>query len=942
MEFADGVSTSAPTTVHRFSTFQLIPAHELLLDGDKSVRIGSRALRILTVLVERAGQLVGKNELIELVWPDTFVQEGNLKVHIAALRRVLGDSNGHLIANIPGRGYRFIADVSRSELSAQQPAAATQRSGYVPALLTKVIGRGEAVEAIANLLAEYRFATITGAGGIGKTTVAIAVADQLANERENQASFIELSAVPDPALLPSIIASVLRTRLVSGDPIDQIVELIGTNQTLLVLDNCEHVIQRAAEVAETLLSRVPSLKILATSREPLRARGEQVYRLAPLTVPPEDIALDAEGALGYSAVALFVERSRSGAASIPFNDIDVAPVVEICRRLDGLPLALELAAARSQNFGFAHLASRLEDRLSILTKGRRTAVPRQRTLRATLDWSFELLTPQEQVLFARLGIFAGAFTLEIVSAVCPVAENEHHLLDGLSSLADKSMLSVDTSSDLVRYQLLETTKAYALERLRASGEFDVISERRTRALHDMFATARRLWTLQNARAWLQSYRHWIGDVRAGLEWAFVHDRDIELGASLLLEASQLWIDLGFMLEFFEHADRALNALARCDDHEKEIEMRLSSAVGHAIYEMGMRPDLKPTMLRSFDRALRLAEELGDARKEVRALVSQCIGNVATGEYADVLPLAQRFREIGTELTDVNVELLYNKSCGVASMFMGRLREAENFVEAALADPDIKTRANSHEAFDFDPLIFTLNIRARLLWMRGYPDQAMAVVREIVDEALSLGHLPSFLNAFQVSVSLIPIWYGDTVFQANELERFVTYGEEHNLDYRKLWRTIIRLGADCRAQDWNFVQARQAMADLNTIFNNYAHELFSTLHPGFTAPHMLGRVREGKSGWCAAEVIRAVGEERLDGGDFSGAKEALDEALDLARSQGARAWELRSAMSLCRLDRLSGSAGSGRDLLASVYETYTEGFASIDLRAASALLHQPAS
>src|SRR5580698_7974257 len=442
MEFADGVPASA--AVYRFSTFQLIPAHELLLDGDKPVRVGSRALRILTVLVERAGELVGKNELIDLVWPETFVQEGNLKVHIASLRRVLGDSNDHLIANIPGRGYRFIADVSRSEFSAQQPTAATQRFSYVPALLTRVIGRGEAIEAVANLLAEYRFATVTGAGGIGKTTVAIAVADQLADEREDHARFIELSAVPDPALLPSIIASVLRTRLVSGDPIDQIVELIGTKQTLLVLDNCEHVVQRAAELAETLLSRVPSLKILATSREPLRARGEQVYRLAPLTVPPEDAGLDAKTALGYSAVALLVERSRSGAASITFADADVAPVVEICRRLDGLPLALELAAARSQNFGFAHLASRLEDRLSNLTKGRRTAVPRQKTLRATLDWSFELLTPQEQVLFSRLGIFAGAFTLEIVSAICPAtAENEQNLLDGLSSLADKSMLSVD-------------------------------------------------------------------------------------------------------------------------------------------------------------------------------------------------------------------------------------------------------------------------------------------------------------------------------------------------------------------------------------------------------------------------------------------------------------------------------------------------------------------
>jgi predicted ATPase len=934
----DGV----PAAAYRFDAFQLVPARELLLDGDKPVRIGSRALRILSVLVERAGELIGKNELIELVWPDTYVEEGNLKVHIAALRRILGDADGRYIANIPGRGYRFIAEVARLEVSEDRSPIATRPSTYVPALLTRVIGREQAIEDIRNLLSEHRFVTITGAGGIGKTTVGIAVVERLAPAVKDQACFVELAAVPDSTLLAGVIASALGVRTSSSDPIAAIVELIGVKEMLLVLDNCEHVVQRMAEIAETLLTRIPSLKILATSREPLHARGEQVYRLAALGFPVENAALDAKSALGYSAIELFVERARSSTVSLAFGDDDVAPVSQICRQLDGLPLALELAAARIGNFGFARLASRLDDRFSVLTKGQRTAMPRQKTLRATLDWSFELLTDREQSLLSRCGIFADTFTLETAAAVClEPDESRHSLLDDLSSLADKSMLMIDTSADPVRYYLLESTKSYALERLQTSGQFDIISMRRAQAMLELFIWARRQWTLQTSLSWLQSLRHCIGDVRASLDWAFIENRNVELGSSLILEASQLWVGLGLIPEFFESAERALHALAEHGDYDRQLELRLSTAVGHAIYEMGVRPDLRPEMVRSFESALRLAKELGDTEQEFGALISQSIGQVAIGEYQATKPLAERFLELGRKLRRTDIELLYNRSRAVGLMLMGENIEAAQYVEAALNDPAITTRANVlQEGFDFDPLIFTLNIQARLLWMRGFPRQALEVARNIIDESLALGHLPSYTNALQVSVMTIPLWYGDPAFLADHFERFIRYGEEHNLDYRKLWRTIIALGTDCRTEDWSFAKARQVLVDLNTTLNNYGHETFASFHPGFVFPHMMERVREGKSGWCAAEVIRAMGEERLEAGDLAGARNTFEEAFEFARRQGAQAWMLRAAMSLSRLEKIEGVTGRGRDLLASTYEKYEEGFDSYDLKAASALLSQP--
>lgn len=931
MALAETMAPSA--TVYRFDAFQLAPAREVLLDGDQPVRIGSRALRILTVLVERAGELIGKQELMSLVWPDTFVEEGNLKVQLSALRRVLGDANGRLIANIPGRGYRFVASVARLEL--QEPARSTARSaGYVPALLTRLIGRDNAVADLQTLLAQHRFVTLAGPGGIGKSTVAIATTDRLTSGQKT-AAFVELAAVPDSELVASAIASALGIRSMSGDPVDQIIDLIGAREILLVLDNCEHVVQRTAEIAENLLTRTPRLSILATSREPLRARGEQVYRLSPLGFPVEDADLDAAGALAYPAVALFVERAQSSADSNAFGDADVRPVVQICRQLDGLPLALELAAAQVHNFGFAELAARLGDRFSLLTRGYRTARPRQQTLRATLDWSFGLLTRREQVLLSRLGVFADAFALEAATSVCQdPGEAEQDLLDQLSNLADKSLLAIDTSHEVVRYALLETTKAYALDRLRTSGEYETIAARRASALRDLFAAARDQWTLEASQAWLQTHRHWLGDVRASLDWALAEDRDIELGASLLLDTAQVWISLGLLPEFFQHAERALEALARREGPEKALQMRLASAVGHAIYELGAHPALTATMTGLFESALLLAQELGDARQEVRALFSQCVGAIGAGEYADVFPLADRFLEVGRNLPDTTVSLLHNQARGIASMMMGRNRDAQGYLEAVLADPAVESRASRRDGFDFDPRISALNLQARVLWMTGFPDQAMAVVRDIVEDALELRHLPSYLNALQGCVMLLPVWYGDADFHADQLERYVTFGQEHHLDYRGLWRTVLDLGWRSNVEEWSFARARQALADLNTPFNIYGNEMWAAYHPGFVLPEMIDRVRAGKSGWCAAEVIRGVGEARLNDGNLIGAREAFDEALALSRDQGARAWELRAATSLCRLDQ---GTGRGREILASVYDAYGEGFAARDLQRAAALL-----
>ena len=403
-----------------FGPFHLLPARRLLLQAGRPVRLGSRALEILIALIERPGELVSKSELMARVWPDTFVEDGNLKVQVAGLRRALGDSGGsnRYLATIPGRGYRFVAPVTRIEEASLSALRATAEAAPdLPAPMTPMIDRADSVAALTAHLPHQRFITIAGPGGIGKTTVALAVARRLAGSYEHGVRFVDLAPLLDPGLVPGALAAALGLETRSGNPIDDAIAALRGRQMLLVLDNCEHVIEAAAALAVEVLHHAPGVQILATSREPLRAEGEHVHRLPPLACPPASARLTAAQALGFPAVQLFVERAAASSGAFRFGDEEALLVADICRRLDGVPLAIELAAARIDAFGVRGLAARLRDPLQLLTGGRRPALPRHQTLRATFDWGHELLSEPERTVLRRLAIFAGGFTLEAASAV---------------------------------------------------------------------------------------------------------------------------------------------------------------------------------------------------------------------------------------------------------------------------------------------------------------------------------------------------------------------------------------------------------------------------------------------------------------------------------------------------------------------------------------------
>ena len=452
-----------------FGPFSLVVSERLLTRDGAHVALGARALDTLIALVSRANEAVAKRDLIARVWPDVTVDEGSLRFHVAGLRKALGDGvdGARYIATLPGRGYCFVAPVSRSaanHVGRARIAAGFPGSGLLPPRLARMVGRADDILSVSAELVAERFVTVVGPGGVGKTTVAVAVAQELREAFSGNVLFLDLGALSDPETAVTSLMALLGISARSDDPIPSLVAYVRDKRILLVLDNCEHVIDAAASLAAHLARAAPQVHILATSREALRVEGERVHRLKPLAVPPEDASLVMAITATFPAVALFMERAAASGARLELRDADAATVARICRRLDGVPLAIELAAARVEAYGLQQTLAILDQRLTMLWLGQRSAPERQRSLQATLDWSFGLLSGPERLVLRRLAVFAGSFSLEAALAVVASGTaGEAEVLAGIESLVAKSMLAAEPAGGAMRYRLLNTTRTYILD-----------------------------------------------------------------------------------------------------------------------------------------------------------------------------------------------------------------------------------------------------------------------------------------------------------------------------------------------------------------------------------------------------------------------------------------------------------------------------------------------
>ncbi len=582
--------------------FELQP-HErrLLVDGEPAA-LGARAFDLLLALVAQPGHLLTKHELLDRVWPGVVVEENNLATQISSLRKVLG---GEVITTIPGRGYRFSAALhglngheprpatlfGHEEPAApaalpavDSPAQAPAPPTNLPRELTPLRGREDDVAALGSLIERHRLVSLVGPGGIGKTLLALHLLDARRTAYPHGVCLVELATVSDAAALPAAVAAALGVRVGSGDPLEGLCGSVAPLSLLVVLDNAEQLVEGVAQLAQALLQAAPGLRVLVTTQVPLKLAAENVFRLGALAVP--DTPLPATQALTFGAVGLFAERAQAADARFALTDANAAAAIEICRALDGLPLAIELAAARAPVLGVEWLADSMRDRLQLLTQSRnRNAPSRHQTLRAMLEWSHGFLDERERVVFRRLAVIAGSASLGLIEQM--VADDNGPLdrwavLDALTVLVDRSLVAVlaTQGAPAPRYRLLDSARTFALEQLRAAGEYEELRRRHALAVAALCDACEDECDGSIGRDdWKQAMAPDIDNAREALAWArAADDATMVLQIGVMLIRGLTWTAFEERKALCEWCEPMIDRVARAD-LKVLVSCRIASMIG---------------------------------------------------------------------------------------------------------------------------------------------------------------------------------------------------------------------------------------------------------------------------------------------------------------------------------------------------------------------------
>ncbi|MBX5088363.1 ATP-binding protein [Rhizobium lentis] len=930
---------------YSFGPFTFATERQTLMKDNIPIRIGGRAADILALLLERAGEVVSKAELYAKVWPNVTVNESNLKVNMAAIRRALGDRSGAgaFIETIPGLGYSFVAPVEVDLTKAVYPSNADRHN--LATTTIRVVGRDGAISDILQDLETSRLVTVVGPGGIGKTTVALTVAGRALGRFKDGVWMVDFASLRDPQLVPNAIALAVGQQGMSADMLDSLLRHLADRELMLVLDNCEHLADTVAKCCNLILEKAPQVKVLATSRELLGVEGERVRILAGLESPPATSGLTADIALKFPAVQLFVERAADRLETFVLADSDAQFVAEICRRLDGLALAIELAAMRVDVFGIKDILSQLDDQIRLLT-GRRGGLERHRTLAATIEWSYGLLRPDEAAVLRALSVFPASFDIDGASAVTRIAPAQ---IEGmLNDLAAKSLLSVGSGELEMGYRLLETTRVYCAERLRNDGDDQLARRLHAQHVCKVFERAAMEWTQTPAKDWAVGYKRYLDDLRGALDWSENARKEDALLIRLTVAGDYMWNHLSFTNERCHRLAKAIERLGAAWLAGTVTEMKLQISYAWSVmFTRGMVPSVKEAL----QRALEIALVHGDAEYRLRTLRMIAGYQVFVGEHDAAIEKMKSFIEIAkaSDPTALPVGLvtLALAEVAVGNLQTGRARVVELW----------RTRISASDSarfarFQLNEDSSTAIVLSWAEWLAGFPEKATSIADEAV--TLSAGHDLSLGNSLAASACPIAYWTGDTDRLTSYLDMLDDYIERHGVLTWKPVSQVYRgaLHSQRRNPDADTVQMLAEAIESLRAMNHFVRLPY---YLGVFASVLLdqGRIERAhaviKSAldqaevqnerWCVPELMRLEAAINAAGGKLAQAEANLLRSIEFAEDIGTLSWKLRATNDLAGLYLSQARPQEAERALRAVRLMFKEGFQTADLVRSKALLHR---
>jgi predicted ATPase/DNA-binding winged helix-turn-helix (wHTH) protein len=937
------MSTPARQTreIISFGPFSLVASERLLAKNGAPVPLGTRAFDVLVALISTPNEALSKRDLISRVWPNVTVEEGSLRLHIASLRKALGDGKdgARYITTLAGRGYCFVAPVSRSHDQVRTAATveADFRHANLPHLAA-LIDREDDLPKLTARLVAARFVTVVGVGGVGKTTLAVALGHKLIEHFAGVVLFVDLGMLSDPGLVATTVAAMLGLSVQSDDVMQNLIAYLRDTRILLILDTCEHLIEAVAALASRIFVEAPQVHILATSREALQVEAEQIYRLEPLACPPADAAITASIARAFPATQLFVKRAVASGAHLELNDAEAAIVAGICRKLDGVALAIELAARRVEAFGLQQTAALLDQRLTLSWPGSRTAPPRQKTLQATLDWSYGLLSEIERTVLRRLAVFVGHFTLDAALAVATSLNADHAIVfSAIDSLCAKSMVATTPVGAMMRYRLLDTTRAYALEiGIEDTAAVDLATRHAQFYCRYLDQHASLISPLEDTDP---SLRDSLGNIRAALEWCFSLGGDQAVGIDLVAASAHYFVEMSLLTECQYWVERATAAITLTPTSPRR-ELALRYAAGISL----MFTRNSDEALVSFDKGLKIAGALNDLHSEIRILSALHIFKTRVPDFPGALEMSKRCIAVSKKLGDPSSVTVAEWMLGTTNHLLG------NQAEACVQCGSAVTRSISPEwgsvgRLGYDRRVIALNAHARALWLLGRPEQAAEIANHAIKEADKLNNPWTLVFSLVYSTNVF-IWRGDWERAAENIERLIAYSTKYSL--KPYHAAALGLKGDLAIKGGSPAIGvgflRESLESANRI------ELLAPVFMGALAEGlvMIGQPEQAltiieaavaqPASFAYPELLRIKAEvQHFLNQPAAVVEVSLLQSLQHARNQSTLGWELRAAMSLAKLWDDGNRRADARALLLPVFEQFTEGADTADLKAAQRLL-----